>query len=52
MQVEVINMIKLFLEFLRSFDAWHVHNMMIIMLDPCFNFLYIVKIFVECGNAI
>ncbi len=32
-EVEVINTIKLFSEFLRSFDAWHVHNMMIIILD-------------------
>jgi hypothetical protein len=36
MWLEVINIIEPFLEFLRSFDVGQVHNMMAVMLDPCF----------------
>jgi hypothetical protein len=42
---------KPFLDFLRSFDALQVHNMMVIMLNPCFKALCIVKSLVGCENA-
>ncbi len=48
---EIIKAIKLFLDFLRSFDAWHVHNMMVIMLDPHFKALHIVQSLVWHRNA-
>jgi len=41
-----------FLEFLKSFDTWHVHHMMGIMLNPHFKLLPIMEILVEHGNAI
>jgi hypothetical protein len=44
--------IKPFLDFLRSFDALWAHNMMAIMLDPCFNALWIVENLVGHMNAI
>jgi hypothetical protein len=44
--------IKSFLEFLRSFDTRHVHNMMVIMLDQCFKALHVVENSVGCGNTI
>jgi hypothetical protein len=52
MWLEVIKVIKLVLEFLRSFDARQAHNTMAIMLDPCFKALHIVENLVGCGNAI
>jgi len=52
MQIEVINVIKPFLDFLRSFDAQQVHNMMLIMLDTHFKALQIVESLVGCRNAI
>ncbi len=51
-QLEVINVIKPFLEFLRSFDVRQAHNMMAIMLDPRFKALHIVENLVGCENAI
>jgi hypothetical protein len=39
MQMEVIKIIKPFLEFLRSFDAQHAYNTMAIMLDSHFKAL-------------
>ncbi len=45
-------MIKVFLEFLRSFDTQHVHNMMVIMLDQCFKALHVVENLVGHGNTI
>lgn len=50
-QLEIIKVIKLFLDFLKSFDAWHVHNMMVIMLDPHFKALHIVQSLVCRKNA-
>jgi hypothetical protein len=44
--------IKVFLEFLRSFDTQHVHNMMVIMLDQCFKALHVVENLVGHGNTI
>jgi hypothetical protein len=52
MQLEVIKVIKPFLDFLRSFDAQQVHNMMVIMLDTHFKALRIVESLVGCRNAI
>jgi hypothetical protein len=50
MQLEVVNIIKPFLDFLRSFDAHQVYNMMIIMLNIHFKALRIVKGLVGCRN--
>ncbi len=52
MLLEVINYKKNKLEFLRSFVMGQVHNMMAIMLDPCFKALCIVENLVEHKNAI
>ncbi len=37
------------MEFLKSFDAQHAHNMMIIMLDPCFKVSHIMEYLVGSG---
>ncbi len=50
MWMEMIKIIKPFLEFLRSFDAQHAHNMMAIMLDPHFKALRIVKTWWDMGR--
>jgi hypothetical protein len=50
MQMEVIKLIKILLEFLGSFDAQHAHNMMAIMLDPHFKALHIVKTWWDMGT--
>jgi hypothetical protein len=52
MRLEVIKVIKPFLEILRSFDAKQTHNRMAIMSNPCFKALHIVENLVGCGNAI
>jgi len=52
MWLEVMKVIKHFLEFLRSFDVGQAHNMVVIMLDPCFKVLHIVENLVGHGNAI
>jgi hypothetical protein len=44
--------IKALLDFLRFFDALQGHNMIIIMLDPCFKVSCIVESLVGCGNVI
>lgn len=49
---EVIKVLKPFLEFLKTFDSYQVHNMLALILDPCFKFLQVVEIFVGCSNAI
>jgi hypothetical protein len=46
MQLDVIKIIKPFLEFFKPFDAVQVHNMIAmitIMLDPCFKVLHVVS---------
>ncbi len=52
MQLEVIKVIKPFLDFLMSLDAHQVHNMMVIMLDTHFKALRIVESLVGCENVI
>jgi len=52
MRLEVIKLIKPFLEFLKSFDATQAHNMMVIMLDPSFKALRIVENLVGCKPII
>lgn len=42
----------LLLEFFKSFDGWHVHNMMVIMLVPHFQALCFVENLVEHGDVI
>jgi hypothetical protein len=49
---EVIKVIKSFLEFLKSFDAYHVYNMLAIRLNPCLKALCVVENLVGHGNAI
>jgi hypothetical protein len=41
-----------FLEFFKSFDGWHVHKMMAIMLVPHFQALCVVENLVKHGGAI
>jgi len=50
--LEVIKVIKKRLKFLRSFVMGQAHNMMAIMLDPCFKALCIVENLVGHKNAI
>jgi hypothetical protein len=52
MRLEVIKVIKPFLEFMRSFDVRQAHNMTAIMLDPCFKALRIMANLVRRRNAI
>jgi hypothetical protein len=47
-----MKVIKPFFEFLKTFDSNQAHNMFVLMLDPCFKFLKVVKSFVGCGNPI
>jgi hypothetical protein len=42
----------LFLGFLRSFDFHQVHNMLALMLDPCFKTLQVVENYVGRENVI
>ncbi len=43
---------KHFLEFFKAFDSYQVHNMLALMLDPCFKSLQVVKSFVGHGDVI
>ncbi len=52
MQQEVIEMIRPFLLFLKTFVLHNIHNMFAIMLDPCFKTLRIVKNYVGHGVVI
>ncbi len=52
MWLELIKVIKPFLKFLKSFDAQYAHNMMAIMLDPCFKVSHIMEYLVGSGNVI
>jgi hypothetical protein len=40
------------LQFLRVFDSCRVHNMLALMLDPCYKSLWVVENYVGRGNAI
>ncbi len=46
MQHEVMKVFKHFLEFLKTFDSHQVHNMLALILDPCFKSLQVVENFV------
>jgi len=59
MWVEGVKVIKPFLQFLKVYDLHQVHNMLIIMLDPCFKFVenyvghdYIFVLLLRLTNAI
>jgi hypothetical protein len=52
MWLDVIRIIKPLMEFLKSFDAQYVHNMMTIMLDPHFKVSHIMEYLVGSGNVI
>ncbi len=43
-----MKVLKLFLEF----DSLQVHDMLALLLDPCFKSLHVVESFARCGNAI
>jgi hypothetical protein len=49
---EVIKVIKQFLLCLKIFDPQNVHNMIPIMLDPCFKSLQVVENYVGHGKVI
>jgi hypothetical protein len=51
-QLEVIKVIKPFLELMKLFDAQQAYNMVAIMLDLYFKLLCVVKNLVGCGNKI
>jgi hypothetical protein len=44
--------LKPFLEFLKSFDFYQIHNLLALMLDPHFKSLQVMKSFVGHNNAI
>jgi len=47
-----VKVFKRFLEFLKAFYFYQVHNMLALMLDPCFKSLWVVESFVGHGNVI
>ncbi len=49
---KIIMVIKLFFLFLKAFDPQNVHNMFVIMLDPYFKILQVVKNYVARGEVI
>jgi hypothetical protein len=49
---EVVKVIKPFLKNSKTFDFRQVHNVLALMLNPCFKSLRVMKSFVGCGNAI
>ncbi len=49
---EVLKVIKPILQFLIVFDSFRVHNVLALMLDPCYKSLWVVENYVGCGNAI
>jgi hypothetical protein len=36
---EVLKVINPLMEFLKNFDSYQIHNMLVLMLDPCFKSL-------------
>ncbi len=50
MQVEVVEVIKVFFQFLKAYDLHQVHNMLTIMFDPCFKSLQVLDNYVGCGD--
>jgi len=52
MRQEVVKVFKHFVEFLKAFDFCQVHNMLALMLEPCFKSLRVVESFVGHGNVI
>jgi hypothetical protein len=49
LQIEVVKVIKPFLQFLKVYDQHQVHNMLVIMLDACFKSLHVVENYVGHG---
>jgi hypothetical protein len=49
---EVMKVIKPILQFLKTFDSCHVHNMLALMVDPHYKSLRVVENYVGHGNAI
>jgi hypothetical protein len=47
-----MKVIKPFLKNLKIFYFYQVNNMLTLMLNPCFKFLWVVESFVGHGNAI
>lgn len=52
MRQEVVKVMKPFLQFLRAFDSFQVHNMLALMLDPHYKSLRVSENYVGHGNAI
>jgi hypothetical protein len=51
--VEVVKVIKPFLQFLKVYDSHCVHNMFTIMFEfPCFKFLWVMENYVGHANCI
>jgi hypothetical protein len=46
-----MKVLKHLLEFLKAFDSHQVHNMLALILDPCFKSLRVVESFVGHSNA-
>jgi hypothetical protein len=51
MQAEVINVLKPFLAFTSSLQPYHVHNMLVIILDLCFMNLGLIRDYVDLELA-
>jgi hypothetical protein len=47
---KVVKVIKPFLQFLQAYDGHQVHNMLVIMFDPCFKSLKVGENYVGCGS--
>jgi hypothetical protein len=51
MWIEVVKVIKPFLQFLQSYDSQQVHNMFALMFDPRFEYLKVWKTMWDMGLA-
>ncbi len=52
MRIEVLKVIKPFLQFLQAYDSHQVHNTLTVMLDPRFKSLRVVENYVGHGACI
>jgi len=52
MWIEVVKVIKPFLQFLQAYDSQQVHNMLALMFDPRFKYLKVVENYVGHGAYI
>jgi hypothetical protein len=52
MMTKVLVVLASFFSFAFTYEAWKAHNMLALMLDPCFNYLDVVKPFLGRAKVI